>query len=99
MNNKQKITLILFHIVLVISIAFFIIEDSNKQLQGAQKRIYNIYKSEEMAVSANKENLSDTKSISVMSYNIHRGKDYEDKYTLEEIINFLEESNADIICL
>lgn len=99
MNNKQKITLILFHIVLAVSIAFFIIEESNKQLEGAEKRIYNIYKSEEKAVSTNMQNLSDTKNISVMSYNIHRGKDYEDKYTLEEMINFLEESNADIICL
>lgn len=99
MNNKQKIILVILHVILVVSIFLFIQEKSSKQFQGSEKKIYNIYKLEDKAVSTNMENLSNTKIISLMSYNIHRGKDYEDKYTLEEIINFIEESNADIICL
>lgn len=99
MDNKQKISFLILILILAVGTFLFIQEESNKQLQGSEKKIYNIYKSEENATSTNMEKLSDTKSISLMSYNIHRGKDYQDKYTLEEIISFLEESDADIICL
>ena len=99
MNNNRKRILILFYIMVAVSLVFLIKEDSHRKLKGVEKKIYNIYKSEDVAVSTNMEKLSDTKSISIMSYNIHHGKDCQDLYTVEEIINFLEESGTDIICL
>lgn len=97
MNKIIKILLYIFNVALVLCVVLFTIEKSNQPLTGADKKIYNIYKEE--AVSNNIESIKDTPKISIMSYNIHRGKDFEDKYSIEEIINYLEESDADIICL
>ena len=97
MNKRIKILLYIFNIAIVMCVVLFTIEKSNNPLTGAHKKIYNIYKEE--AVSNNLESVKDTAKISIMSYNIHRGKDFEDRYSIEEIINYLEESDADIICL
>lgn len=99
MNKRKNIILILIAIIAIVSTIILVEYESSKQLKGAEKRIYNIFKEEEKSVSTNFESFSETTEISVMSYNIHRGKDFEDKYTLEEIVNYLKESDADIICL
>lgn len=97
MNKKNKISLCIFSMIIAVNLILLIVESFNQPLTGAQKKIYNIYKEE--TVSYNIESVKNTPSISIMSYNIHRGKDYKDKYSIEEIINYLEESDADIICL
>lgn len=99
MNKKKNILIIVIFMLTVFSILVLIKHESDKQLKGAEKKIYQIYKEDEKSVSSNFESLNDTTEISVMSYNIHRGKDYEDKYTIEEMINFIKESDTDIICL
>lgn len=99
MNKRKNILLFLITIISIISITLFAKYETNKELKGADKKIYNIFKADEIAVSNNFESINDTTEISVMSYNIHRGKDYKGKYTLEEIMNLLKESNVDIICL
>lgn len=37
--------------------------------------------------------------MKIITYNIHKGMDEFNKNTLQELINFLKKSNADIICL
>ncbi len=37
--------------------------------------------------------------ITLLTYNIHRGRDSNNKYTLNQMIQFINESNADVICL
>lgn len=42
---------------------------------------------------------TDTDHISLMTYNIHRGRDANNKYTLHKMIQFMNNSDADVICL
>lgn len=99
MNKKKNIAIIIICVLIIFSILVLVKYESSKQLNGAEKKIYQIYKEDEKSVSSHFESINDTTEISVMSYNIHRGKDYEDKYTIEEMINFFKESDIDIICL
>lgn len=98
--RKKGVVLIIFTLIItVFSVLLIVKHESNKQLKGAERKIYQIYKEDEKSVSSNVESINETTEISIMSYNIHRGKDYEDKYTIEEMINLFKESDVDIICL
>lgn len=97
MSKSKKI--ILLTLILIGSTLILKKDELNNELKGVEKKNYNIYKEEEKSTSRNLEGLTDITNLTLMSYNIHRGKDYQDKYSLEEIMNFLKESDADIICL
>lgn len=38
-------------------------------------------------------------NLKILTYNIHMGKNIDDKNTIDEMIKFLKESNVDVICL
>lgn len=97
MSKKLKILLVFLCIIIAVNITIFIANKSNTLLNGSQKKIYNLFKEDD--ISINIKSLKDTPSFSIMSYNIHRGKDYQNKYSMEEIMNYLRESDIDIICL
>lgn len=97
MNKKCKISLILIFIIVTTSIIIYRFNISNPILYDSHNKIYNLFRNQDAVI--NSKSLKDTPSFSIMSYNIHRGKDYQNKYSMEEIINYLRESDIDIICL
>lgn len=90
----KKFILIFMLIISVISIKLVVKYEKDKYVSGAQNEVYHIYKDEDEENNTNVIN-----DITIMSYNIHRGRDEDEKYTLEEMINFFEESDIDIIAL
>lgn len=74
---------------------------NKKELSIDERKVYNIYKDEglyEETEIAQTTSIKETTELKILNYNIHRGKDANDKYTLSEIINFMKKSDADIIC-
>ncbi len=96
--KKRKRFVIITFIILVIG-SVYIYNKSRPQLTTTEKKIYNLYKSEESLEVSNIENLKDTPNFSLMSFNIHKGMDSDNRYSLDEIKRFIEKSDVDIICL
>ncbi|MEF9990846.1 MAG: endonuclease/exonuclease/phosphatase family protein [Romboutsia sp.] len=99
MVKPKKTIIIILTIIVAIATTIFMKYISTKKLSLYERKIYNLYKSEDMSISSKSDKLTDVTSLKILSYNIHRGKDQKGNYTLDEISKFLNESDADIICL
>lgn len=82
-------------ILLSIIIGYKII---NKQISINYQVNYNINKVENLDTEKYRKILNN-KNLKIISYNIHRAKNSDNQNRLNDIIIFLSEKNADIICL
>lgn len=98
MKPTKKIVFILFSIVLIN--VFICIEQDQKfkYLDAKHMKIYNLYK-DDLVPSLNTKNLQKPTDVKIMSFNIHKGRNDKNKYTLDSTIKLIKENDADIVCL
>lgn len=98
MKLTKRIVFILFSIVLI-NIFICIKQDQKfKYLDTKQMKIYNLYK-DDLVPSLNSKNIQESTDMKIMSFNIHKGRNEKNKYTLDSTIKLIKENNADIVCL
>ncbi len=98
MKPTKKIVFILFSIVLI-NIFICIKQDHKfKYLDTKQMKIYNLYK-DDLVPSLNSKNIQQSTDMKIMSFNIHKGRNWKNKYTLDSTIKLIKENDVDIVCL
>lgn len=96
--NKKSIILYIILILIILFATTTAHRIINKQTSINWQVNYNINKFKNLDIKKDKKILKN-KNLKIMSYNIHRAKDSNNQHRLNDIIIFLSEKNADIVCL